>query len=224
MITRVVAVSVALAGIQGCGQSGQRDPPEASTVLQQGGVDIRAACPPAGSFEYFFPLGTFEASEPTEGYVSSTLWYSRQLQAMSESSLSCGKGGNSYRFTWLRSFDHAVTIRIDLDSATHKATLYAIELESDGGYEPGREARRVKRELTKAEFNKLSSDIRKEGLWSLPTKEGGPPGIDGSQWMLEGRDGNKYHIVSRWAPGSGPIYNLGLEFLKLSGWQFDNVY
>jgi hypothetical protein len=224
MITRILAVAVAVAGIQGCGRSENSESVEPLAAEQLGGMAVRATCPPTRSFDLFFPLGTLDASEPAAGYFSVTSWLSKRLQEMGEAPLSCGEGNDSYRFIWLRSFHPTVVVRIDLTSDPKKATLHATELESDGVYAPGRVVRRAQRDLTKAELTKLRGDIRKEGLWSLPTNEDGPPGVDGSSWILEVRSEHRYHIIDRWSPRSGPMHTLGLEFLQLSGWRFDDVY
>jgi hypothetical protein len=41
-------------------------------------------------------------------------------------------------------------------------------------------------------------------------------GLDGAQWLIEGRRGNIYRGVSRWSPG-GEVHVLGRLFFDLAG-------
>ena len=55
-------------------------------------------------------------------------------------------------------------------------------------------------------------------FWRMPTLPlKGPPGLDGAQWIVEGRRGGDYHVVDRWTPREGVYRDAGLAFLKLAG-------
>jgi hypothetical protein len=49
-------------------------------------------------------------------------------------------------------------------------------------------------------------------------------GFDGAEWIIESRVGDNYHSVDRWSPSYGLIHDIGLQFLALSGANFDPVY
>jgi hypothetical protein len=42
-------------------------------------------------------------------------------------------------------------------------------------------------------------------------------GLDGAQWVIEGRRVDAYHVVDRWSPRGGPYRDAGLAFLQLAG-------
>jgi len=207
MITRVFAVLIATTVLQSCGSPEPAEPEISAGAI---GVPIRSTCPGRFAWDLYFPPGAAGRDE----------WL---LRAMKEPSLSCGERGTSYRFTWAPTFDHPVAVRVDIDRTTQRATLYAVELDGATIQGPEYEARRVHRQLTKAELAKLRSDVRKEGLWSLPGRDDRLM-PDGSSWMLEVRVGNWYHVVTRQSPDEGPVRRMGLAFLQLTGWQFKDVH
>lgn len=48
------------------------------------------------------------------------------------------------------------------------------------------------------------ADLMQEaGFWNLPTTEQDTPGVvhvDGAQWIFEGVENGRYHMVDRWHP------------------------
>ncbi|HTC43957.1 MAG TPA: hypothetical protein VK696_02810 [Steroidobacteraceae bacterium] len=46
---------------------------------------------------------------------------------------------------------------------------------------------------------------------------------DGSQWIVEVRDGNRYHYVDRWSPQDGPVPEIGERFIALSQQDFGAI-
>jgi hypothetical protein len=41
-------------------------------------------------------------------------------------------------------------------------------------------------------------------------------GLDGAQWLIEGRRGQTYHAIDRWSP-RGTVHDLGSLFFDLAG-------
>jgi hypothetical protein len=71
-------------------------------------------------------------------------------------------------------------------------------------------------------------ELNKATFWDLPSKEK-LQGIDGAEWIIEGRDGDRYHVVRRWSPVAGPVRDIGLLLLGIanlmpSGIDGDSVY
>jgi hypothetical protein len=55
-------------------------------------------------------------------------------------------------------------------------------------------------------------------FWKMPTRPPEPElGLDGAQWIIEGRRAAQYHVVDRWTPKKGSYRDAGLHFLQLSG-------
>lgn len=140
---------------------------------------------------------------------------------MQEPSLSCGQVGTTYRFTWLRSFHHPVAVRIT-DNGDH-AVLRAIELDGGGGFHPGKEFRRIERALSPVELERIRRAFAQAPFGSMPTTDE-RMGADGAEWIVEAVDDGLYHLVVRWSPDSGDLHDIGLLFLELTGWSFEDVY
>lgn len=153
-------------------------------------------------------------------------WYSKQLLAAAEPSLyEAGQrpGGNDViRFTWLRTFDPPVIVRVEgLRSASPH--LIAKQLSGAGGYDPGVVAKKIDRRLSPVEAAALGRVLLRTSVFDLPAIEC-REGMDGAEWIVEGLGKDGYHFVNRWSPQHGEVYETGLALLKLTGWTFKNLY
>jgi hypothetical protein len=179
--------------------------------------EARVACPAEVSAEFFIPRTVLEPTRPdSDDFVRR--WYSKHLRAMSEPSLSCGALAEAevYRFLWLRTFHRPIAIRVA--RTITGTTLVGIELTGAGGYEPGAVAQRVQRAVSTGEWESLTKALGAIDFWRAPTEVALPgEGLDGSQWIIEGRRGGQYHLVDRWSPRDAPYRNVGLTFLRLAG-------
>jgi hypothetical protein len=159
----------------------------------------------------YFPLGTFSAS--TEE------WYGGQLCAMREEPLAHSAADEAYRFLWLRSFHHPVSVRIEASSGT--SALIGVELDGAGGYDPGTTKLRTKRSLSEQEWTTLVATINAAAFWDVPTEDAKDEEVeDGAQWIIEGHRHGTYHVVERSSPGSGPIRAVGEAFLRAAHLSF----
>lgn len=103
-------------------------------------------------------------------------------------------------------------------------------MQGAGGYDPGKmtisDAKTVDKETWKL-FNKL---VDRAHFWDIETIEKDPTGLDGEQWILEGKDEQRYHVVDRWSPKSGAYFDccnflikeINLDSSKLSEVRFKN--
>ncbi len=41
--------------------------------------------------------------------------------------------------------------------------------------------------------------------------------FDGSQWIIELKKGDQYHVIDRWSPTEGAVYELGMMLVGMSG-------
>ena len=162
------------------------------------------------------------------GYFTNTAiadresWYGKHLAAMRETPLCVRPGLHAeiYRLTWLPSFNHSVVVRVERDSGN-----YWLEARSEtgaGGYGPGILAHDSIMALTPNDLSVLSDFLYRSNFWNLPTIPARPViGADGSQWILEGLAGNRYHVVDRWSPqpdgGDSSYRKLGAWLLSKSG-------
>ncbi|GAA0716428.1 hypothetical protein GCM10009105_22840 [Dokdonella soli] len=98
----------------------------------------------------------------------------------------------------------------------------AQSIDGAGGYDPGKVLRRKSFSLTSNQFNAIEELMQRTGFWNLPSRNGGV-GLDGSERIVEGAT-DKYHVVSRWTPSSGPVREIGEKFLSLTEWQYGPFY
>jgi hypothetical protein len=166
----------------------------------------------------FFPAGVFAPDEVNEDSIRSQ-WYSEQLTALKEPSLFESKQDGtvqSYRFLWLRTFNHPVAVRVLIHS-DGSGTLVTKMADGRGGYEPGNLIVAKIEPLPVDRVKRFSEEAQRLGYWTLPGREI-KVGLDGSQWVIEGVRGGTYHLVDRWSPENGPVRKLGLYFIReLSG-------
>lgn len=163
----------------------------------------------------YFPEGALDpASTGSDGFRNS--WYSGQLEAMSEPALKPVAGTRTYRFTWLRTFNHPVAIRVVIGQA--QCTLHATELDGAGGYAPGKVYRQRVQDIAPEACTRFEAFIRAQGFWYI-ARRGSAVGVDGSEWIIEGVT-DRYRVVTRWTPESGPVRAIGEQFLSLAGWTF----
>lgn len=165
----------------------------------------------------YFPPGLLGA-EGNSAFA--TRWYSSFLAAMDEPSLwemSRTGQGEAYRFLWLPTFDRPVVVRVLL-SEGRQAEVVVKVLSGQGGYEPGHLVRDDVHPLSARESANIAEVIKTSSFWSLPVQaEDGLIGVDGEQWVVEGARSGHYHVVDRWSPETGPVRQIGEDFLRLAG-------
>jgi hypothetical protein len=107
-----------------------------------------------------------------------------------------------YRFLWLRTFHKPIAIRIWADGTAAK--MRVVRLSGAGGYEPGHIESDSTSPASSKDWKRFRDLIAKAAFWEMPTKEPQEElGFDGSQWILEGALGDRYHVVDRWTPSGG---------------------
>jgi hypothetical protein len=185
-------------------------------VPSEAGVAVRPTCPGLEDDAFFFPVASLGCRAPGVDHdLSRRKWYSQELRRMLEPSLSCGQILQStFRFTLLRTFHPPVTIRISFHRSSGE--LAATEMSGSGGVAPAATVDQPHRNLSLDESTSVQRALARAQFWELPSwRDGG--GLDGSQWIVEGRVLSRYHVVDRWSPQSDPFRDLGLLFIKLSG-------
>lgn len=173
------------------------------------------------SDDAYFSSAAFNKNPRSDRFVSE--WYSKHLSAMREPSLQCVSRYPVYRFLWLRTFHHPISVRVEKrNDGMH---LFAVELDGAGGYEPGNESKRVGRMLSAREARAFAKTISAARVFDAPDKPG-MGGTDGAQWIVEARDGERYQFHDVWTPDSGRIHDLGKVFIALTGWSIpqDEIY
>jgi hypothetical protein len=135
-----------------------------------------------------------------------TDYYSTWLSFFNEPSLlkqtSTETGAESYRFLWLRTFHHAVVIRLDV-AKDGTGTLFTKIAAGEAGF--GMRNRKIaedtSRPMSVGAVQLLLTSIHQKDFWTIPSyTTADQTGTDGSEWVFEGTSGGKYHVVARWTP------------------------
>ncbi len=148
---------------------------------------------------------------------------------MREPVLSSYKGDKEiYRFTWLRTFHHPVSVRLEKQNNTIR--LFSKVCNGAGGYEAGQLIFDTTLNITDDQYKSLTQKVSNINFWILKTEQSDKSGKDGSEWIIEAVKDNKYHMVTRWTPSEGrqgDFRSVG-EFLvsisKISSEETKNFY
>lgn len=160
----------------------------------------------------YFPPGSL--GPPSDG---TRQWYSAELAGLKEPSLwQESKQSNrcTYRFLWLRSFNPAVSVRLDLHH-DGSATLTA----KVGNRVSNLDTRHLKidsisrRRVTRDHVRAFLRSVQSTSFWTLPTRERTTGMEDGAEWIVEAACDGRYHMVDRWSPANGPVRQLGTELV-----------
>lgn len=150
--------------------------------------------------------------EGVESALFSIKWYSKHLAAMLEPVLRSNTPDAAYRITYLRTFDRPIVMRIE--NKQGKITLYWKVTDGMGGYEPGNIIQNGSKELTMAEWQKIEDMAQNTDFWHIPSTQTMVASdgsivleFDGSRWIMEGKNSEKYHVVDRWGEAVRQIFN-----------------
>lgn len=109
-----------------------------------------------------------------------------------------------YRFSWYRSFHRFWVFRVE--KTNDAALLIVTETDGRGGDEPGPPRRRFARVISTEEWKVFESALAEAAFWKLPTLPQSQEievAFDGADWVVEGVQDGRYHIVSRHGPEGG---------------------
>jgi hypothetical protein len=135
-------------------------------------------------------------------------WYNSHLHAMDEPLLGFEIQCNEcYRFLWLRTFDNPILVCF-FDGLKGKSIRWKI-LDGAGGYDPGKIMTSKERVLSIEEWNRIEEIIDDMEFWRLYTENKYYIGMDGAQWIIEGKCEKNYHIVDRWSPKKSNSFRQG---------------
>jgi hypothetical protein len=176
----------------------------------------RTGCSRPLGASFYFPRGVFFRKTPSgwDADGSYRRGFSEHLRALAEPSLSCGKRrSRDYRFLWSRSSHQPIVIRIGIPADLDQAASVLLD---STGYDPALLTERRLFALSFPDQRRLMSALTRSNFWGMPSPSDGPI-PDGSEWVIEGRSGAAYHVVSRCSPRPGPFRDLGLLFMELAG-------
>jgi hypothetical protein len=143
------------------------------------------------------------------------IWYSSVLEGCSEPVLYDYQGEDEvYRFTWLRSFNTPVIIKIQkhhfdfMFTAKELSPVYKEfpqELNiSDTGF------------ISWFKWYTFKSKLDKISFWNMPMDDTEEQGMDGARWVLEGVKDGQYHFIDRWSAKGSDFGKACLYLIKIS--------
>jgi hypothetical protein len=145
-------------------------------------------------------------------------WYSKMLFTLKEPVLRNYQGDKEiYRFTWLRTFHHPVSVRLEKQGDIIK--LFSKVCNGAGGYEPGQLIFDTTLNISADNYKSLTQKVDNIDFWNLKTEQRDEAGEDGSEWIIEAVRNNKYHMVTRWTPSErrqGNFRSVGEYLISLS--------
>lgn len=129
----------------------------------------------------------------------SNIGYSVMLYALKEPILCEYQGDKEiYRFTWLRTFHHPVSVKLEKQNDIIR--LFVKICNGASGYDIGKLIFDTTINVTQSEYKLLTQKVSEINFWNLPTEELDLIGNDGSEWIIEVVKDNKYHVVTKWSP------------------------
>jgi hypothetical protein len=181
-----------------------------STLVAAGGGGC-AHPPPRG------PIATTRAGVgPAAGSCGdATEPFLSELCGMGEPSLSVS-GPETYRFVWVKHQRNPAAVRVTRAGADEIAV---VSVQADAR-DPATK-RRHEFTVGLEAWNSLRAHLDAADFWNLA---GDPAenerGLDGADWVIEGRRANIYHSVIRWEPKPGPFRDACEDLIRVSGLAF----
>lgn len=149
-------------------------------------------------------------------------WYKSILKQFEEERLYLKQTKKEiFRFTWLRSFDDQIVIRVEKDGDDY----YLIQkIGRFKDYESNEIVlkKNTKKKISKKEWDEFMLLTNKIQDWNIPHSK---IGIDGAQWVYEYLASDSYKIINRFSPNKESEFAaIGLYLIKLCGLEKEDIY
>jgi hypothetical protein len=203
----LIAASVGLAGVLAAWLVVSRADSISELPDVSSGTQAPPSCPPELDGDFGGPHG-----------AAVWEWYRTRLTRMGEPILACGPTDDdeTYRITWVHAFTTYSPIAVRLFRTNQSRRLTAARYTWKVPRPELAAVARVERELSEGEWTEVHALVRSAGFWAMPGAFG-DFGNDGATWMLEGRRGLAYHLVTKWSPDHGPFRDLAMHLVRLAG-------
>jgi hypothetical protein len=181
----------------------------------------------ADTIQLYFPLGIIDSASTLPRFCWHAPYYSGVLYTMKEPVIYTDTSHNEiYRFSWLRSHDHPVIIRIEKQDCKYMLywKYYSWKYYEDVWSNPEKCLMIVKqKEVDENTWNEFKHLLTQVDFWNLATTKNDGLNLHGAQWILEGKKNSQYHVVDRWSPHKKSKYYQCCDFLiKLTDLRMPN--
>jgi len=121
-----------------------------------------------------------------------------------------------YRFLWIRSLDEFAIIKLYI-----KQKRFVIQVD-------WLQSGKIKyKKLTSYQLTQFRQLLKDSNFWTMKPAHAEMSSTDGSMWLIEAQNRNKYHFVYRSNPSKEQkknIYSIGLWLIKTAGIQSERIY
>ena len=117
-----------------------------------------------------------------------------------------------YRFTYLRTFHNPILI--SLINKNDTITIHWKVTNGQSGYDFGQLVINESKKLTLKDWYNFEKIINEENFWNLQSIGNEIIWEDGSEWIIEGNDMKRFHVVERWC--GYEIENIGMYLINLT--------
>ncbi|UTW56719.1 hypothetical protein [Kordiimonas sp. SCSIO 12610] len=159
-------------------------------------------------------------------------YFAQALDRMNEPSLyqtALNTSSSVYRLLWLPSHDDAVVIRIKVSK--QNVTIRSKVLEWDGDKSSNSIIKaNILKDISAKDMSELALKLEQSDWLRGLGRPNNSLEFDGSYWVFEIVDNNKYRVIDRWSISSKSnkfdeqLYEIGKDFIELSGLDFEHVY
>jgi hypothetical protein len=160
--------------------------------------------------QYHFPL--FKSYDNVTPDTARVKHYSEQLTALNEPVIYVDRTHfRVFRFIWLRSADHPIAIR--LTKQDNEYILYWKEADGTGEGKPGKLITDKQKVISGSNYGTFRKLLKQVNTCKLDTGRYIPAGTQGSQWIVEGKEGGIYEVVDMWSPAKSNALYKACDYL-----------
>jgi len=169
---------------------------------------------PPDSKPQYFPVGLFSQSPQLSEWRAR--WYASELRNLEEPSLlkdKIDRGAVTFRFLLIPSFSPSLAIRLVVNPDGTGRLVAKMGTKGESAIEAAPKQATVP--VSANQVRKFLNMLQEAHFWSLQSaKSDSVGGADGEEWLLEGKQNDKYQVVDRWHGWIEASYARACDYLQ----------